>query len=229
MKGSRTMVAVGGALIAAATLPATAQLGVASGVASPLAGRGVVSGTRASGLTVHSRRHATLPSFRRHRQGHNLRLRFGHRFRPRHFHIVHRKHGSRFKLGFGHKHFLRLPFFRPHVFPVVSSLVVVDTEPSIRDKQVPTSRVTLLALKGGTIYAAAAYWLEEGEIFYVTPDGREDSFPFDELDWEVTVNLNAERGVGLLLRPVTRVHAPRMPSRRQGSRHIPVPVKIAKN
>ena len=229
MKGLRMMVAVGGALIAAAALPATAQLGVASGVASPLAGRGVVSGIGASGLTAHPRRQATLPGFGRHPRAHNLRLSFGHRFRPRHFHSGHRKHGSRFNLGFGHQHFSPLPFFGPHLFPVVGSLLVVDTEPGIRDQQVSRPRVTLLVLKGGAIYAAAAYWLEEGEIFYVTPDGREDSFPVDELDWEVTVNLNAERGVGLLLRPVTRLRTPGMLSRRQGSRHIPVPVTIAKD
>jgi hypothetical protein len=45
----------------------------------------------------------------------------------------------------------------------------------------------------------------------------------------VTINLNAERGVGLLLRPVTGLHALGMRSPRQGSRHIPVPVTIVKD
>lgn len=61
-------------------------------------------------------------------------------------------------------------------------------------------RLTLLALEDETILPVADYWLEDGLIFYVTATWRQGSVPLRELDWEMTTQLNAERGVDFVLR-----------------------------
>lgn len=60
--------------------------------------------------------------------------------------------------------------------------------------------LTLLVLPGNTIVAAAAYWLEGEQIIFLTLTGTRGSAPFDELDWEMTAWLNAERGREFVLR-----------------------------
>lgn len=66
-------------------------------------------------------------------------------------------------------------------------------------QQVPLAQLTLLVLKDHTIFAVTAYWLEDGRIFYVTSTGRQDSVALRDLDWEMTTQLNADRGVEFVL------------------------------
>jgi len=60
--------------------------------------------------------------------------------------------------------------------------------------------ITLLMLKDGTGYLADNYWLEAGELHYVTPDGKYKLLPLARLDLEETVKLNRQRSVGFVLR-----------------------------
>lgn len=63
-----------------------------------------------------------------------------------------------------------------------------------------SSALTLLALKTETLLPVTEYWLEDGLVFYVTSTGRQGSVPLRELDWEMTSQLNAERGLEFVLR-----------------------------
>jgi hypothetical protein len=60
--------------------------------------------------------------------------------------------------------------------------------------------VPLLVLKNHSIIPVADYWLEDGWIFYVTSTGRQNSIELSELDWDMTVRLNADRNVDFTLR-----------------------------
>lgn len=62
-------------------------------------------------------------------------------------------------------------------------------------------RVTLLVLKDGKGYVVTKYWIEAGQLLYVGSDGTLQVLPLDELDLQMTAQLNWERGVPFVLRP----------------------------
>ena len=64
-------------------------------------------------------------------------------------------------------------------------------------------RPTLLILKDGRGYVVTNYWIEAGQLVYVASDGTRQALPPDELDFQMTVRLNWERGVPFVLRPKT--------------------------
>jgi hypothetical protein len=64
----------------------------------------------------------------------------------------------------------------------------------------PASSLTLVALKSETIYPAKDYWVADRLLVYVLPDGSEASTDLNNIDWQRTMDLNAERGVRLTLR-----------------------------
>lgn len=61
-------------------------------------------------------------------------------------------------------------------------------------------RDTLIALKGEAIYAATDYWIEGGQLFCVLRSGGEGAFDLNNVDWERSTRLNAERGITFNLR-----------------------------
>ncbi len=69
----------------------------------------------------------------------------------------------------------------------------------------PPAQLTLIALKGEAIYAATDYWIEGGRLFYVLRGGAEGAFDLNEVDWDRTVQLNAERGTTVTMRAGPRV------------------------
>jgi hypothetical protein len=64
----------------------------------------------------------------------------------------------------------------------------------------PARSLTLVALKSETIYPAKDYWVADRLLVYVLPDGSEASTDLNNIDWQRTMDLNAERGVRLTLR-----------------------------
>lgn len=66
-------------------------------------------------------------------------------------------------------------------------------------EQHPMPQLTLLVQKNQTIFAVREYWLDEGRVFYVTSTGRQGSILLRDLDWDMTVRLNAERHVEFVL------------------------------
>ena len=64
-------------------------------------------------------------------------------------------------------------------------------------------RPTLLILKDGQAYVVTNYWIEADRLVYVASDGTRQTLPPDEIDFQMTVRLNWERGVPFVLRPKT--------------------------
>lgn len=73
--------------------------------------------------------------------------------------------------------------------------------PSLPGEPPPPPRFTLLVFKNHSIYAVTDYWLETGQLHYVTSYGGQNAVPFEQLDLEMTVQLNWERGIEFALRP----------------------------
>lgn len=78
---------------------------------------------------------------------------------------------------------------------------VYVAKPGYPVERAPLSQLTLIVLKDQTIFAVTDYWLEDGRVFYVTSTGKQGSVGVRDLDWEMTTQLNAERGVEFALHP----------------------------
>ena len=78
-------------------------------------------------------------------------------------------------------------------------------EPVIATERPPV-QLTLIALKGEAIYAATDYWIEGGQLFYVLRSGAKGAWDLNEVDWDRTAQLNAERGITVTLRGRPRGH-----------------------
>ena len=64
----------------------------------------------------------------------------------------------------------------------------------------PEGPVTLLQLTDGSMYGLTDYWVEDGQLRYVTSYGAESSVPLDSVDFAETTRLNSERGLPFSLR-----------------------------
>ncbi len=69
----------------------------------------------------------------------------------------------------------------------------------------PPGQLTLIALKGEAIYAATDYWIQGGRLFYVLRSGTGGTFDLNEVDWDRTAQLNAERGITVTVRARPRL------------------------
>ena len=78
----------------------------------------------------------------------------------------------------------------------------VENTPAPTTPAAATSRakVTLFALRAGTVYAATDYWRDEDHLVYVMPNGKEGQVDMDDLDWKTTTQLNTDRNVKVTLR-----------------------------
>jgi hypothetical protein len=56
-------------------------------------------------------------------------------------------------------------------------------------------------LKDRRGYVVNEYWFEAGHLVYVGSDGNLQVIPLDDLDLQMTAQLNWERGVPFVLRP----------------------------
>ena len=65
----------------------------------------------------------------------------------------------------------------------------------------PAQPVVQLVLKDGTIFGVFSYWLEDGQLDYVTTYNIQTSIPIDVLDLQKTVDLNYKRGITFTLTP----------------------------
>jgi hypothetical protein len=84
--------------------------------------------------------------------------------------------------------------------PASKVYYVPPIAPALAPLASPASRLTLVALKSETIYPAKDYWVADRLLVYVLPDGSEASTNLSDVDWQRTLDLNAERGVRLTLR-----------------------------
>lgn len=89
-------------------------------------------------------------------------------------------------------------YFRPDA-PVplqalpVPALAVQESKVTAvnQDKDV----IFLIAMKDHTIYAASAYWVEDGTLSYITIQGSQNSASMDLVDRELSARLNRDRKV----------------------------------
>ncbi len=82
---------------------------------------------------------------------------------------------------------------------VERTIVSEASQPIERPWRAP--RPTLLILKDGQGHVVTTYWIEAGQLVYVGSDGTRQALPLDDLDLQLTVQLNRERGVPFVLRP----------------------------
>jgi hypothetical protein len=61
-----------------------------------------------------------------------------------------------------------------------------------------TPGITLFFLKRGTVLAASDYSLKDGRIAYNLAGGGSGATSFDEVDWNPTISVNAQRGLPIL-------------------------------
>jgi hypothetical protein len=59
--------------------------------------------------------------------------------------------------------------------------------------------ITLLQLRDGSMYGLTDYWVSDGELHYTTTYGGQNSLPFERIDLEKTVQLNADRDAPFVL------------------------------
>ena len=64
----------------------------------------------------------------------------------------------------------------------------------------PGSRLTLLVLKSGSVYAVSDYWIDNNSLSYVLANGSAGAVALGDMDWGSTTQLNSERGVRVILR-----------------------------
>jgi hypothetical protein len=64
----------------------------------------------------------------------------------------------------------------------------------------PAPQLAVLVMRSQMMYQMTDYWVANRLIYFVLPDGREESTDVNNVDWRETGNLNAERGVRLTLR-----------------------------
>ena len=74
-------------------------------------------------------------------------------------------------------------------------------QPGLPTGQPVSLRLTVLVFKDHTILGVTDYWLEGSEFHYVTSYGAHNAVPLEEIDVEMTAQLNRERGVEFVLRP----------------------------
>jgi len=60
--------------------------------------------------------------------------------------------------------------------------------------------VFVLVLNNGASHAVTDYWVADGYLEYVSPEGTRSHIPLDALDLESTVLRNAPRGLAFVLR-----------------------------
>jgi hypothetical protein len=65
-----------------------------------------------------------------------------------------------------------------------------STSPSVA-----SSPLTVIALRGGSTYLVADYWVDRGYLNYTTGNGRPQVVPLATVDMRRTQQINAERGV----------------------------------
>jgi len=71
---------------------------------------------------------------------------------------------------------------------------------AVTEDQTVSKGVFLLVLNNGTSDAATDYWVADGYLEYISPDGTRSHIPLEALDLQNTVTQNAPRGLPFVLR-----------------------------
>jgi len=71
---------------------------------------------------------------------------------------------------------------------------------TMSENQALRDGVFLLVLNNGSSHAVTDYWVSDGYLEYISPDGTRSHIPLDALDLQRTVTENAPRGLPFVLR-----------------------------
>ena len=97
--------------------------------------------------------------------------------------------------GYGYPQANATPQVQSYTAPLsTASVTGVSVTPT------PARSMTLIALRAQTIYPATDYWIDGHLLFFVLPDGTEESTDLNSVNWQRTTDLNVERGVRVTLR-----------------------------
>jgi hypothetical protein len=82
------------------------------------------------------------------------------------------------------------------------SNVQIYRAPAAQPSAPPDDQVLFfIALKDSSVYTASAYWVEDGTLHYVTPQGRHNQVSLDLVDRGVSARLNGGRNIDFRLPP----------------------------
>ena len=76
---------------------------------------------------------------------------------------------------------------------------VEHTAYTLRDQAPAPSKVTIIALKDGSAYLAADYWVKAGLMHFISSTGQDHMLPLGRIDLAETVRMNQERNVNFVL------------------------------
>ena len=79
----------------------------------------------------------------------------------------------------------------------------------------PPSPETVIYMKDGTNFAVMSYWLDAGQLHYITNYGGENRLDMGQLDLQRTVDENARTGVDFTLKPAAPPQQASAPSPQQ--------------
>jgi hypothetical protein len=65
--------------------------------------------------------------------------------------------------------------------------------------QPASQSTTVIALNDGSAFLAREYWVQDGQIYCVSSDAQQRTFPLEKIDLNQTVRLNHERNVNFVL------------------------------
>jgi len=77
----------------------------------------------------------------------------------------------------------------------------LEALPSSPAQPAAPAKLAVLVLKDGWTYEVTDYWVENGQLRYVTSYGGENAVPLEAIDFDQTAQQNWERGVEFVLRP----------------------------
>ena len=83
--------------------------------------------------------------------------------------------------------------------PTVRPLEVVSQPPAPAQQAGSEPALTVLALAGGEAYLAREYWVQGGDVHWVSAAGDEKMFPLESMDLYETASLNRQRNVQFVL------------------------------
>lgn len=68
-----------------------------------------------------------------------------------------------------------------------------------RTQESVSPKVTIIALKSGAAFLASHYWLEGGKLHCVSPTGKDQLLPLENIDLTESVSVNHQRNVDFVL------------------------------
>jgi len=99
----------------------------------------------------------------------------------------------------------RQSYVQPDPAPPSAGAVQQSVASTQNTANVPADQTAVLVLRSQMMYRMTDYWVADRLIYFVLPDGRQESTDVNNVDWRQTGNLNAQRGVRLTLRTKARV------------------------